>query len=144
MAKNDKRHKRARAPREHWKEEPDDHDYPAAGDYLSLLLGEGDVRQLVEALQAAPIVRRKAKDLLRASRLPLLDADDPYVATDLAKVRSGERLSPVLIVRGTLSNDVAMTVADGDHRICASYHLDEDADIPIRIVDPPGRVSSRR
>jgi hypothetical protein len=143
MAKHDK-HTQARAPREHWKEEPDDHDYPAAESYLSLLLGEVDVRRLVEALQGASIVHRKAKDLLRASRLPLLDADDPHVAIDLAKVRSGKRLSPVLIVRGTLANDVAMTVADGYHRICASYHLDEDADIPIRIVGPPARAASRR
>jgi hypothetical protein len=32
---------------------------------------------------------------------------------------------------------VALTIADGYHRICASYHLDEDADIPCRIADPP-------
>jgi hypothetical protein len=29
---------------------------------------------------------------------------------------------------------VPLTVADGFHRICASYHLDEDADIPCRIA----------
>jgi hypothetical protein len=36
-----------------------------------------------------------------------------------------------------------MTTADGYHRICASYHLDEDADIPCRIVDlaKPSRAS---
>jgi hypothetical protein len=34
-----------------------------------------------------------------------------------------------------LSAEVALTVADGYHRICASYHLDEDTDIPCRIVD---------
>jgi len=28
-------------------------------------------------------------------------------------------------------------VADGYHRICASCHLDEDADIPSRLVDLP-------
>ena len=27
--------------------------------------------------------------------------------------------------------------ADGYHRICASYHLNEDAEIPCRIVDLP-------
>jgi hypothetical protein len=30
--------------------------------------------------------------------------------------------------------DVPLTIADGFHRICASYHLDEDADIPCRIA----------
>ncbi len=137
MGKADKR--AARMPREHWKEEPDEHDYPAAHDYLSLLVGESDAGALVAGLQSAAVTRRKAKDLLRASRLALLDSDDPEVVKDLRKVRRGERLSPVLLVRGTLGADVAMTVADGYHRICASYHLDEDADIPCRIADPPRR-----
>lgn len=138
MAKADKRTRAAaKTPREHWKEEPDEHDYPAAQDYLSLLLGETDARHVVKGLQSAAVTRRKAKDLLRASRLALLDSDDPEVTKDLRKVRRGERLSPVLLVRGALGSDVAMTVADGYHRICASYHLDEDADIPCRIADPP-------
>jgi hypothetical protein len=59
------------------------------------------------------------------------------VAKDLEKVRTGNFLSPVLLVRGRLAADVPLTVADGYHRICASWHLDEDADIPCRIVDPP-------
>jgi hypothetical protein len=42
----------------------------------------------------------------------------------------------VLLVRGRLgAAEVPLTVADGYHRICASYHLNEDADIPCRIVD---------
>jgi len=123
--------------KEHWKEDPDDHDYPAAGDYLSLLLPQADVETSVAALRATTITHRKAKDLLRASRLELLPADNVHVAGDLAKVRKGERLSPVLLVRGHLDGDVALTVADGYHRICASYHIDEDADIPCRIADAP-------
>jgi hypothetical protein len=122
---------------EHWKEDPDEHDYPAAHDYLSLLLGDTDTGHVVDALKDAAISHRKAKDLLRASRLDLLPAKDPEVRKDLGKVSRGERLSPVLLVRGSLGSDVGMTVADGYHRICASYHLDEDADIPCRIVDAP-------
>ncbi len=124
-------------PSEHWKDEPDDHDYPAAGDYLSLLMGESDVAATVAALQSASITHRKAKDLLRSSRLGLLPTDNPHVADDLAKVKNGERLSPILLVRGSLTADVALTVADGYHRICASYHIDENADIPCRIADAP-------
>jgi hypothetical protein len=137
MAKADKRKGATRRVREHWKQEPDEHDYPAAHDYLSLLLGDAEAERLEKSLEDAPIIHRKAKDLLRASRLPLLGPEDPEVAKDLRKVRTGERLSPVLLVRGALGSDVSMTVADGYHRICASYHLDEDADIPCRIVDPP-------
>jgi hypothetical protein len=122
-------------PREHWKDQPDAHDFPAASDYLSLLLSEADMRSAVDALRAAPLVRRKAKDLLRASRLALLPADNPHVVADLDKVRRGLRLSPVLLVRGSVDDDVPLTVADGYHRICASYRIDENADIPCRLAD---------
>jgi hypothetical protein len=52
-------------------------------------------------------------------------------------VAAGEQLSPVLLVRGQAKKGLALLVADGYHRICASYHLDEDADIPCRLVDLP-------
>ena len=119
----------------YWKDDPDEHDYPAAGDYLSLLFPERVGAALVEELRSASIVRRKAKDLIRASRLPLLPADNPEVAKDLRRVAKGESLSPVLIVRGQATAGVPMLVADGYHRICASYHLDEDTDIPCRIAE---------
>ena len=123
------------AARENWKDEPDDHDYPAAVDYLSLLMPPAGAKRVVRRLRAAALVRRKAKDLLRASRLPVLPPDNLHVARDLKKVRDGKGLSPVLLVRGQLAAELALTVADGYHRICASYHLDEDADIPCRIAD---------
>jgi hypothetical protein len=122
-------------PREHWQDEPEAHDFPAAADYLSLRFPEPAAAALVNALHGAETLHRKAKDLLRASALPLLPADDAHVERDLKKVRRGERLSPVLLVRG--SESAPLTVADGYHRICASYHLDENADIPCRLVDLP-------
>ncbi len=118
-----------------WKRAPDDHDYPAAADYLSLLTPQKEADQLVRRLRTKPLVFRKAKDLLRASALPALSEDNVHVAKDLAKVKKGELLSPVLLVRGRLDGHVPLVVADGYHRICASYHLNEDADIPCRIVD---------
>jgi len=121
----------------HWKDEPDDHDYPAAVAYLSLLVPEATAKVLSDRLRAAPLAHRKAKDLLRASRLPVLGPDNVHVASDLEKVKKGRPLSPVLLVRGRLTDDVPLTVADGYHRICASHHLDEDADIPCRIADLP-------
>ncbi|HTV11241.1 MAG TPA: hypothetical protein VME20_05195 [Acidimicrobiales bacterium] len=125
--------------KEHWKAQPDEHDYPAAHAYLSLLTDEQTADALVKALKQAPLVLHKAKDLLRASQLPLLPDTNVHVAKDLKKVQDGEHLSPVLLVRGNLAVPVALTVADGYHRVCASYHLDEDADIPCRIVDGPHR-----
>jgi hypothetical protein len=117
-----------------WKEEPDEHDYPAAAAYLSLLAEDELVKQVVAGLQAAPIAYGKAKDLLRASRLPVLPRDNQHVADDIAKVDKGKALSPVLLVRGELRHDIALQIADGYHRICASYQLAEDTDIPFRMA----------
>jgi hypothetical protein len=119
----------------HWKLEPDDHDYPAALDYLSLVLPPDAAAEVVERLRVAEPRHFKAKDLVRASRLQLLPASNFHVAADLKKVKRGRQLSPVLLVCGQLQQDVALTIADGYHRICASYLVDEDADIPCRLVD---------
>jgi len=122
---------------EHWKDEPDEHDFPAATDYLTLVVSEQTAAALVDGLKGVEKVDRKAKDLLRASRLTLLPRVNPHVAADLKKVSGGERLSPVLLVRGQAKKGLPLLVADGYHRICASYHLDEDADIPCRLVELP-------
>ena len=119
---------------EHWQDEPEDHDFPAAADYLSLLAPQTEVDKVVDALRSAQTIHRKAKDLLRASRLSLLPADNVHVRKDLGKVAEGKRLSPVLLVRGRGDKGMPLTVADGYHRICASHHIDEDADVPCRLV----------
>jgi hypothetical protein len=67
-----------------------------------------------------------------------LPADDPEVVKDLEKVKRGTKLSPVLLLRGELDDDLDLTVADGYHRICASYHLDPDSEIPCRVVKRRG------
>ncbi|BBX46869.1 hypothetical protein GCM10009641_39790 [Mycobacterium cookii] len=117
-----------------WGDEPDEHDYPAAADYLALLATAEQISEIVAALKQAPIVRKKAKDLLRASCLQLLPVDNPHVSRDLKKIKKGQRLSPILAVRGDLNTGVAMQIADGYHRVCASYWTDENTDIPVRIV----------
>jgi hypothetical protein len=122
---------------EHWKEEPEEKDFPAAFNYLSLLTDPREAKKIVKAMKrSSRIDHFMAKDLFRASRLPHLDDDDHEVIKDLHKVKSGELLSPVLLVRGT-----PLWVADGYHRICASYHLNPDEVIPCRIVD---RITTTR
>jgi hypothetical protein len=123
---------------EHWSEVPQEHDFPAAALYLSLVCEPTEVRRLVAALKLAPSVRHQAKDLLRASGLALLPVDNAHVASDLAKIRRGERLSPVLLARGDFRRGMPLTIADGYHRVCASYHVNEDADIPCLLVDHKG------
>jgi hypothetical protein len=119
---------------EHWKREPEDQDFPAAESYLSLLVGQAGAAKLVETLRKKhKLKHHAAKDILRASGLPLLGADDSEVTADLEKIKSGEKLSPILLVQGT-----PLWVADGYHRVCASYHLDEKAQVPCRIVPRTG------
>ena len=123
-----------------WKSAPDEHDFPAAAKYLSLLARKARVKSLVKALRRAPQTHHKAKDVLRAAGLPLLPVDNPHVASDLAKIRAGTPLSPILLVRGDLVTGQPLQIADGYHRVCASYHTDENTDIPCRTaaVEPAG------
>jgi hypothetical protein len=123
--------------KEHWRSDPDEHDYPAAQDYLTLVMTPAAAKGLVEALKTAPLFHRAAKDLLRASALPLLPENNYHVAKDLSKVKKGQLLSPVLLVAGDASRGAHLTIADGYHRICASWYLNEDEAIPCRLVDLP-------
>jgi hypothetical protein len=119
---------------EHWKDEPEAQDFPAAESYLSLLIGRAAAAKLVKRLSKTQTLEHfAAKDILRAAGLPLLPADDPEVVADLDKVKNGTRLSPVLLVYGE-----PLWVADGYHRVCASYHLNEKAQVPCLIA---GRTS---
>ena len=122
-----------------WMNKPEAHDYAAARDYLTLVLDPGRAGALASGLRKAPLVRREVKDILRASGLPLLPRDNPHVAGDLKKVRKGVRLSPVLLVRGDVMRGIPLVVADGYHRICASWYLDENVLVPCRMVSCPRR-----
>jgi hypothetical protein len=116
---------------EHWKDDPEPQDFPAAESYLSLLVGPAAAAKLVEALRKHETLQHfAAKDILRAAGLPLLAADDSEVSADLDKVKAGKKLSPVLLIQG-----IPLWVADGYHRICASYHLDEKTPVPCLMTD---------
>ena len=117
-----------------WLVDPEDHDYAAAADYLSLISEADAVTRTVDALKGGDTVLRKAKDILRAARLDLLPATNLRVRADLAKIDAGKKLSPILLVRGKALDGVALEIADGYHRVCASYLTDENTPIPCRLV----------
>jgi hypothetical protein len=125
-----------------WKSEPDDHDYPAAASYLSLIASASQVEDLVGRLKDGAIAYYKAKDMLRAAGLALLPKENAHVAADLKKIADGRDLSPVLLVRGDLIDGAPLQIADGYHRVCASYHVDENTNIPCRIVDRHDRPTT--
>ncbi|MBV8966639.1 MAG: hypothetical protein JO191_10735 [Mycobacteriaceae bacterium] len=117
-----------------WLDEPESHDYDAAADYLSMVAEAERVEKTVAALREAKTVYRKAKDILRAARLPLLPEKNAHVKSDLAKISDGEKLSPILLIRGAAIGSMPLEIADGYHRVCASYVTDENTDIPCRLV----------
>jgi hypothetical protein len=118
-----------------WKKAPDEDDLKAAYAYLSLLMPPTQARALVKDLRAAKRSVFQVKDLLRAAGEPLLPADTPNVHEHIVELRAEKRLSPVLLVRGAAQASRPLIIADGYHRICASYHVDETQEIDCRIVD---------
>jgi hypothetical protein len=117
-----------------WLEKPEKHDYDAAESYLSLLMSPPHASVLRRVLQEhGKIVQYKAKDILRASGLDLLAKTNKHVAADLKKISDGDELSPILLVRGEWGK-IPLQIVDGYHRVCASYWVDENTDIPCMLA----------
>jgi disulfide oxidoreductase YuzD len=115
-----------------WFNKPEDHDYPAAQSYLSLIFDEETCNKYITALKKAEMAQFKSKDIFRASGLSLLGISNQHVKKDIKKIEDSITLSPLLLVRD--STNSKLIIADGYHRLCAVYSFDEDALIPCKIV----------
>lgn len=115
-----------------WLAEPEEHNFPAAFSYLSLIFTEDKVELMIINLSKASITEFKAKDIFRASGLSLLGISNKHIKKDIKKIENNISLSPILLVRDSAIGKVI--IADGYHRLCAVYTFDEDAMIPCRIV----------
>ena len=115
-----------------WLSEPEEKDYAAAHSYLSLLLAPDELRKAVALLHKAPESLWRAKDILRAAQLPLLQGkQSSEVAEKLRHIAGGRPISPILLIhdgRGQLE------IADGYHRACAACLIDEDTQVPGRLA----------
>ena len=118
-----------------WLSIPEQHDYPAARSYLSLLLSPKEVDDVIARLHDVEVTTFKARDILRAAGLKALDAENRHVARDLKKIKNGEALSPIILIRGNLSTARRLTIADGYHRACAAYVYDEDVEVACQTVE---------
>lgn len=116
-----------------WKDDIDEHDYPAAASYLELFKNPGSVASIIVGLKSVNMSSFKAKDIFRASELSLLGDKNYHVKKDLQKILNGDYISPLLLVRDTKNNKVI--IADGYHRLCSVYFIDEDAVIPCKICN---------
>lgn len=115
-----------------WLPKVEEHDFAAAASYLALIYPPARCKKVVASLRAAKLVQFKAKDIFRASQLSLLGISNSHVEQDRAQIDKGDALSPLLLVRD--GNNGKVVVADGYHRLCAVYQVDEDAWIPCKIV----------
>jgi len=115
-----------------WLAKPEEHDYPAARSYLGLIYDDRAADLLVRKLRRARVSQFMAKDIFRASGLSLLGVSNARVEKDRKKIRRGEALSPLLLVRDTKNGKVV--IADGYHRLCAVYSFREDVLIPCKIT----------
>jgi hypothetical protein len=115
-----------------WLKKPEEQDYPAALSYLSLLYDKRTAKACVKKLKRASASEFKAKDIFRASALPLLGAGNTHVQKDRQRIVSGRALSPLLLIRDSANGKVI--IADGYHRLCAVYSYNEDAVIPCQIA----------
>ncbi len=115
-----------------WLPDVEEHDYPAAESYLTLLYSEESVAGIIASLRSAGIVQFKAKDIFRASQLSLLGVSNSHVEKDCEKIQNEKSLSPLLLLRDQQNGKVI--IADGYHRLCAIYQFNEDALIPCKII----------
>ena len=102
-----------------WADTPTDDDRADASRFLTLLGGPQAI------LENSGQVFHPAKDLLRAARLPGLPQNNAGVAKWLKRIKAGEEVPPVLLVRGDLAIDVPLVIAEGYHRVSACYLLNE-------------------
>lgn len=122
------------APREHWTNKQEEHDYQAAQEYLQFTYSPEEAYEIANRMRAAPIVYHYAATVLRVAGLPALGESSIHVIRVLDELQTGRKLSPVLIVRGSGGSRIVFSLADGYFRICASIYLDELAKIPCRLV----------
>ena len=115
-----------------WLTNPEDHDYRASLSYLNLIFDNKSAKKLVKALREATMTSFKAKDIFRSSGLSLLGISNGHVEKNTKKIQAGIGLPPLLLVRDDRQR--RLIIADGYHRLCSVYLIDEDADITCKIV----------
>lgn len=115
-----------------WLDDANPSDYEAAAHYLALVDTQKNIDKTVTDLKAGAIVEYKATDLLRAAQLTIPKADDRPTREQIKKIKHGEPVAPVLLVRAPALKKVI--VADGFHRICAAYRIDPDVVLHCKLA----------
>lgn len=117
-----------------WSSRPDTDDFRAALNYLDLQFPSSVARQVARKARKATPILRVAKDILRASNLPLLPPQELHVSQDLKRIQKKKKLSPIVLLQGDLTKGRPLVIADGYHRVCAACHANEDAPVAAVLV----------
>jgi hypothetical protein len=67
----------------------------------------------------------------------LLPEENAHVCLRAEEDQGGKKLWPHHDGQGDLGRGIPAMVADGYHRVCASYYADENIDIPLKLADAP-------
>ena len=70
-----------------WLPFPEEHDYPAAANYLSLFYDVNRAEVIVISLRDRIVEEFKAKDIFRASGLSLLGISNFHIKRDIKKIK---------------------------------------------------------
>ena len=115
-----------------WAPDVEDDDYEAARAYLRLVRAPAEVEKALLRLKATPVEQYKVTDLFRAARVELPAKDDRPCRKEIKKIRKGEVIAPVLLLRDPAHSTVI--IADGYHRICAAFRIDPDVIIHCKLA----------
>jgi hypothetical protein len=115
-----------------WLPEPANDTYEAAKTFLNLLYKTKKFRRWVKRLKKAEISKYAAKDILRASCIPITTIRAFDWKKQQEQIAQGDPLSPILLIR---QNDGGpLVIADGFHRMCALFSTDQEVSVPCKIV----------
>ena len=106
-----------------WLHHAKDSNFEAALSYLTLACGEKMALMLVNKLKKETVKYFAAKDILRAAVLKALSSNIEHVRKNIEKMKNNDEIGPVMLCR---FEDKPLIIADGMHRISASWHLGED------------------
>lgn len=115
-----------------WLDDANEEDYTAAAHFLSLLDSPKNVDKAVAEMRAVQITEFKATDLLRAAQLAVPKSDDRPTREQVKRIKNGEPLAPVLLMRAGALKKVI--IADGFHRVCAAFRIDPDVILHCKLV----------
>jgi hypothetical protein len=113
-----------------WMPDVADKDYTEAMRKMTQRFNEPIAEKIVAALHKAPVVKRRAKDLLDAVRLPPHGMNDPIVHKEFLMALRGDPLSPILLTQ----QPEGLQMVDGFHRLSFCYHVDPFMKVACKIA----------